>query len=43
MSEFESSEIEFKKELALHETNVPGLVWLDLTVNDDPRGWFKEN
>ena len=43
MTESESHEIEYKKELAIHETNIPGLVWLDLTVNDDKRGWFKEN
>lgn len=43
MSEFESHEIEFGKELQLHETNIPGLVWLDLPVHGDNRGWFKEN
>lgn len=43
MSEFESHEIEFSKELQLHETNIPGLVWLDLPVHGDNRGWFKEN
>lgn len=37
------SEIEFSKELQLHETNIPGLVWLDLPVHGDNRGWFKEN
>lgn len=43
MPESEPHEIEYKKELQVHETNIPGLVWLDLTVNDDKRGWFKEN
>jgi dTDP-4-dehydrorhamnose reductase len=37
------SDMEFGKELQLHETNIPGLVWLDLTVHGDNRGWFKEN
>lgn len=35
--------IEFGKTLELHETNIPGLVWLDLPVHGDSRGWFKEN
>lgn len=35
--------LEFAKELQLHETNIPGLVWLDLPVHGDSRGWFKEN
>ncbi|HEY8992969.1 MAG TPA: bifunctional dTDP-4-dehydrorhamnose 3,5-epimerase family protein/NAD(P)-dependent oxidoreductase [Candidatus Microsaccharimonas sp.] len=43
MSESKSHEIEFGKELQLHETNIPGLVWLDLPVHGDNRGWFKEN
>lgn len=38
-----NSSIEFEKELKLHETNIPGLVWLDLPVHGDNRGWFKEN
>lgn len=33
---------ECRKSLELHETNIPGLVWLDLTVNDDNRGSFTE-
>jgi len=37
------SSLEFGKELTLHETNIPGLVWLDLPVHGDNRGWFKEN
>jgi dTDP-4-dehydrorhamnose reductase/dTDP-4-dehydrorhamnose 3,5-epimerase len=43
MSSPESHEIEYSKELQLHETNIPGLVWLDLPVHGDARGWFKEN
>ncbi|MDB5161606.1 MAG: dTDP-4-dehydrorhamnose reductase [Candidatus Saccharibacteria bacterium] len=43
MSDSESHEIEYSKELQLHETNIPGLVWLDLPVHGDNRGWFKEN
>jgi dTDP-4-dehydrorhamnose 3,5-epimerase len=35
--------LEFGIELKLHETNIPGLVWLDLPVHGDTRGWFKEN
>ena len=38
-----SSSLEFGKELQLHKTNIPGLVWLDLPVHGDNRGWFKEN
>ena len=38
-----SDSLEFGKELQLHETNIPGLVWLDLPVHGDNRGWFKEN
>jgi len=37
------SSLEFGKELQIHETNIPGLVWLDLPVHGDNRGWFKEN
>jgi dTDP-4-dehydrorhamnose 3,5-epimerase len=32
----------FNKPLELHTTNIPGLVWLDLPVNGDNRGWFQE-
>ncbi|HEY8886554.1 MAG TPA: bifunctional dTDP-4-dehydrorhamnose 3,5-epimerase family protein/NAD(P)-dependent oxidoreductase [Candidatus Microsaccharimonas sp.] len=32
----------FDKPLELHTTNIPGLVWLDLPVNGDNRGWFQE-
>jgi len=39
----ELSSLEFGKELELHKTNIPGLVWLDLPVHGDNRGWFKEN
>jgi len=37
------SELEFKKELAFKETNIPGLLIGDLPVMGDVRGWFKEN
>lgn len=37
------SELEFKKELAFHETTIPGLLIGDLPVMGDDRGWFKEN
>jgi dTDP-4-dehydrorhamnose 3,5-epimerase len=33
---------EFNKSLELHETNIPGLVWFDLSVNGDNRGSFTE-
>ena len=39
----EHSSPEFSKSLELHETNIPGLTWLDLPVHGDNRGWFKEN
>jgi len=38
-----SSALEFSKSLELHTTQIPGLVWLDLPVHGDNRGWFKEN
>ncbi|MBP1325255.1 dTDP-4-dehydrorhamnose 3,5-epimerase [Leucobacter exalbidus] len=31
------------KQLSVRETNIPGLVLLDLPVHGDNRGWFKEN
>lgn len=31
------------KQLAIHETAIPGLVIVDLPVHGDNRGWFKEN
>lgn len=37
------SNLEFSKSLELHSTDIPGLVWLDLPVHGDNRGWFKEN
>ncbi len=37
------SEILFSKELQAHETPIEGLVWYDLPVMGDSRGWFKEN
>lgn len=37
------AQIEFEKPLAVHETCIPGLLLVDLTVHGDARGWFKEN
>lgn len=37
------SELLFSKELQAHETPIEGLVWYDLAVMGDERGWFKEN
>lgn len=31
------------KELAVHTTDIPGLLIIDLPVHGDNRGWFKEN
>lgn len=39
----EKGELEFSKELAFHETPIPGLLITDLPVHGDARGWFKEN
>jgi dTDP-4-dehydrorhamnose 3,5-epimerase len=36
-------QLEFSKELKAYETNIPGLLVLDLPVHGDSRGWFKEN
>lgn len=35
--------LEFNKPLKKHATNIPGLIWFDLPVFGDNRGWFKEN
>lgn len=35
--------MDFEKELRVTETNIPGLLVLDLPVHGDSRGWFKEN
>lgn len=35
--------LEFSKTLKAHTTDIPGLVWFDLPVHGDNRGWFKEN
>ena len=35
--------LEYEKQLATHETGIPGLVVVDLSVHGDNRGWFKEN
>lgn len=37
------SRLEFDKNLEAHTTDIPGLVWWDLSVRGDNRGWFKEN
>lgn len=39
----QNNSLEFSKQLQVHETEIPGLVWLDLPVHGDNRGWFKEN
>ncbi len=36
-------DLEFSKELKVHETTIPGLIVFDLPVHGDARGWFKEN
>ena len=35
--------MDFGKQLAAHETSIPGVIVFDLTVHGDNRGWFKEN
>lgn len=35
--------IDFSKQLAATETNIPGVILFDLPVHGDNRGWFKEN
>lgn len=35
--------MDFSKDLAVTETNIPGLLVFDLPVHGDNRGWFKEN
>jgi dTDP-4-dehydrorhamnose 3,5-epimerase len=37
------SDIEFEKELIVHDTTIEGLKVVDLAVHGDSRGWFKEN
>lgn len=39
----ESLELQFSKELGVHETSIPGMLLFDLPVHGDSRGWFKEN
>ena len=34
---------EAPRPLAVHATQIPGLLLVDLPVHDDARGWFKEN
>lgn len=31
------------KELAVHQTEIPGMLIIDLVIHGDARGWFKEN
>ena len=33
----------YSKPLEVHETSIPGMIWFDLPVHGDTRGWFKEN
>ncbi|GAA1723258.1 bifunctional dTDP-4-dehydrorhamnose 3,5-epimerase family protein/NAD(P)-dependent oxidoreductase [Aeromicrobium alkaliterrae] len=33
----------YGRDLAVHETPIPGLLVIDLPVHGDDRGWFKEN
>lgn len=35
--------MEFGKQLAAHQTTIPGLMLFDIPVHGDNRGWFKEN
>lgn len=35
--------MDFEKELAVTEANIPGVLVFDLPVHGDSRGWFKEN
>ncbi|MGG5175163.1 sugar nucleotide-binding protein [Pseudarthrobacter sp. J1763] len=35
--------MKFAQPLAVHQTNIPGLLVIDLPVHGDNRGWFKEN
>lgn len=35
--------MDFAKPLAVHTTNISGVLVFDLTVHGDSRGWFKEN
>ena len=35
--------MDFEKDLKVSETNIPGLLVVDLSVHGDSRGWFKEN
>jgi dTDP-4-dehydrorhamnose 3,5-epimerase len=35
--------MDFGKQLAAHQTTIPGLMLFDIPVHGDNRGWFKEN
>lgn len=43
MAQSSELSLEFQKTLEKHTTNIPGLIWFDLPVYGDNRGWFKEN
>ncbi len=38
-----SESLQFSKNLTVTETNIPGLLVVDIPVHGDNRGWFKEN
>lgn len=39
----QNNNLKFSKSLEAHKTDVPGLLWFDIPVHGDNRGWFKEN
>lgn len=39
----ENAELKFNKELMISESEIPGLLVINLSVFGDSRGWFKEN
>lgn len=39
----QNNSLDFEKELKSYATDIPGLIWFDLPVHGDNRGWFKEN
>lgn len=43
MSNYNSYSLEFGKQLKVDQTEIPGLLILELPVHGDDRGWFKEN
>lgn len=38
-----TDKLKFEKKLSIKETNIPGVLLIDLPVHGDSRGWFKEN